>query len=175
MGSRSNKGTIRQIRHLGDPVLRTDCDPVTAFDAGLERLVEDMFASMYEAEGVGLAANQIGVSRRLFVYDCLDAAGDRHVGHVVNPVLVVADGETVVEDEGCLSVPGLYFPTPRYAHAIVEGVDVGGRPLSVEGTGNFARCLQHETGHLDGRVYIDILSGDTRRQALRAIRATDWS
>jgi peptide deformylase len=175
MGPRSHKGTIRPIRYLGDPILRTDCDPVTAFDADLERLVADMFASMYEAEGVGLAANQIGVSRRIFVYDCPDGEGNRHVGHIVNPALVAADGEILVADEGCLSVPGLYFPTPRAAHAIVEGVDVKGRPLSVEGTGNFARCLQHEAGHLDGRVYIDVLSGDTRREALRAIRAANWS
>jgi peptide deformylase len=90
-------------------------------------------------------------------------------------VLVAADGELVVEDEGCLSVPGLRFPTPRHAHAIVEGVDVEGRPLRIEGTGYFARCLQHETAHLDGQVYIDVLSGDARREALRAIRAAGWS
>jgi peptide deformylase len=172
---RSSKGTIRQIRYLGDPGLRTSCDPVTTFDAGLRRLVDDMFASMYEAEGAGLAANQIGVSLRVFVYDCPDDEDRRHVGHVVNPVLVAADGELVVEDEGCLSVPGLRFPTPRHAHAIVEGVDVEGRPLRIEGTGYFARCLQHETAHLDGQVYIDVLSGDARREALRAIRAAGWS
>ncbi len=166
----SAKGVSRPIRYLGDPVLRTVCDSVTTFDADLKRLVDDMFASMYEARGVGLAANQIGVSRRVFVYDCDDDEGDRHIGHVINPVLV-ADGELVVDDEGCLSVPGLYFPTPRHAHAIVEGVDVDGRPVRVAGTGELARCLQHETGHLDGKVYIDMLSGDTRRAALRAIRA----
>jgi peptide deformylase len=171
----SSKGTIRPIRYLGDPVLRTACDPVTTFDEALERLVDDMFATMYDAPGAGLAANQISVSQRIFVYDCPDDDGRSHVGHIVNPVLIVADGDLVEEEEGCLSVPGLRFVTPRHAHAIVEGVDVQGRPLTVEGTGYFARCLQHETAHLDGKVYIDVLSGDTRREALRAIRAATWS
>jgi peptide deformylase len=171
----SQEGTSRPIRYLGDPVLRTVCDPVTTFDAGLKRLVDDMFASMYEARGVGLAANQIGVSRRVFVYDCADGDGQRQVGHVINPVLAT-DGELVTDEEGCLSVPGLYFPTPRHALATVEGVDADGRPVRVSGTGELARCLQHETGHLDGKVYIDMLSGETRRAALRAIRAAQtWT
>ncbi|HEX6471927.1 MAG TPA: peptide deformylase [Streptosporangiaceae bacterium] len=171
----SAKGAVRPIRHLGDPVLRTACDPVTEFDADLERLVDDMFASMYAAAGVGLAANQIGVAKRVFVYDCADDEGERHVGHVVNPALTVA-GDTVVGDEGCLSLPGLHFPTPRHAHAAVEGVDVHGRPVRVSGSGEFARCLQHEAGHLDGKVYVDALSGDARRAALRALRATrSWT
>lgn len=160
---------------MGDPVLRTPCDPVTAFDAGLARLIGDMFASMYATDGAGLAANQIGVGLRLFVYDCDDDQGRNHVGHVVNPVLLAADGDIVVDDEGCLSVPGLRFATPRHAHAVVAGVDMTGRPLRVEGTGYFARCLQHETGHLEGRLYVDTLKGDTRKDALRAIRAADWS
>ncbi|WP_395108940.1 peptide deformylase [Actinomadura sp. SCN-SB] len=164
------RGTVRPVRRLGDPVLRTECDPVRAFDASLERLIDDMFASMYEANGAGLAANQIGVPLRVFVYDCKDDEGRRHVGHVVNPTLVAADGDTLEEPEGCLSLPGLNFPTPRYAHAVVEGVDVKGEPVRVEGTGYFARCLQHETGHLRGQVYIDVLSGEARREAMRAIR-----
>jgi peptide deformylase len=171
----SEKGTSRPIRYLGDPVLRTVCDPVTTFDADLKRLVDDMFVSMYEARGVGLAANQIGVSRQVFVYDCADDDGERHVGHVINPVLV-SDGELVVGVEGCLSLPGLNFPTPRHAHAMVEGVDADGRPVRVAGTGELARCLQHETGHLNGKVYIDMLSGEARRAALRAIRAAQtWA
>lgn len=160
---------------MGDPVLRTSCDPVTAFDADLARLIDDMFASMYAADGAGLAANQIGVGLRVFVYDCDDDQGRNHVGHVVNPTLVAADGDIVDDDEGCLSVPGLRFTTPRHGHAIVEGVDMTGKPLRVEGTGYFARCLQHETGHLEGRLYVDTLKGDTRKEALRAIRAADWS
>ncbi|TDC76738.1 peptide deformylase [Actinomadura sp. 7K507] len=166
----TRRGTARPIRHLGDPVLRTECDPVRTFDAALERLVDDMFVTMYEEEGAGLAANQVGVGLRVFVYDCEDDKGRRHIGHVVNPRLVAADGETLVEPEGCLSVPGLRFATPRHAHAAVEGVDMKGKPVHVEGTGYFARCLQHECGHLDGSVYIDVLSGDARREAMRAIR-----
>lgn len=167
----ARRGTARPVRVLGDPVLRTECDPVRTFDASLERLVDDMFATLYAEDGAGVAANQVGVGLRAFVYDCEDGAGRRHVGHVVNPRLVAADGEVVVAPEGCLSVPGLYFETPRHAHAAVEGVDVKGRPVRVEGTGYFARCLQHECGHLDGGVYLDVLSGDARREAMRAIRA----
>lgn len=167
----TRKGTPRPIRLLGDPVLRTECDPVRTFDASLERLVDDMFATMYAENGAGVAANQVGVGLRVFVYDCDDDRGRRHVGHVVNPVLTVADGDTLVESEGCLSVPDLRFDTPRFAHAVVEGVDVKGSPVRVEGTGYFARCLQHECGHLNGGVYIDVLSGDARREAMRAIRA----
>ncbi|KAB2386231.1 peptide deformylase [Actinomadura montaniterrae] len=163
-------GTARPIRLLGDPVLRTECDPVRTFDTALEKLVDDMFVTMYEADGAGVAANQVGSGLRLFVYDCEDDRGRRHVGHVVNPVLVAADGELLVESEGCLSLPGMRFETPRHAHAVVEGVDAKGRPVRVEGTGYFARCLQHECGHLDGEVYIDVLSGDVRREAMRAIR-----
>ncbi|MFD0540024.1 peptide deformylase [Actinomadura luteofluorescens] len=106
------RGTARPVRLLGDPVLRTECDPVRTFDASLERLVDDMFATMYEEDGASLAGNQIGVALQIFVYDVEDDRGRRHVGHVVNPTLVAADGERVVESEGCLSVPGLRFDTP---------------------------------------------------------------
>lgn len=171
MTSPRGQGAVQPIRHLGDPVLRTACDPVRNFDAGLGKLIDDMFATMYAADGAGLAANQIGVSRRLFVYDCKDDDERRHVGYVVNPVLAVEDGETVVDEEGCLSVPGLHFPTPRYDHAVVEGLDIDGRPVRIEGTGYFARCLQHEMYHLRGGLYIDVLEGETRRAAMRAIRS----
>src|SRR5512139_336144 len=169
------RGTARPIRVLGDPVLRTECDPVRSFDAALEQLIDDMFASMYAARGQGLAANQIGVSLQVFVYDCVGDDGRRHVGHMVNPRLVAEDGGTVEDDEGCVSVPGLYFPTTRDAHAIVEGVDDKGRPARIEGTGNYARCMQHEVYHLRGGVYVDVLQGDARREAMRAIRTADWS
>lgn len=160
---------------MGDPVLRTAGDKVTAFDADLKRLIDDMFASMYAADGAGLAANQIGVSLQAFVYDCADDTGKRHVGHVLNSTLVVADGELVEDDEGCLSLPGLRFATPRYAHAAVEGVDLTGRPVRVEGTGYFARCLQHESGHLGGKLYVDTLTGPARKEAMRAVRDATWS
>ncbi|WP_026417017.1 peptide deformylase [Actinomadura oligospora] len=162
--------TVRPVRLLGDPVLRTGCDPVRAFDDSLHRLIDDMVATLAAQNGAGLAANQIGVPLRLFVYDCADDRGRRHSGHVVNPRLVETDGEPLVEDEGCLSFPGHRFPTPRHARAVVEGQDRNGEPVRVEGTGYFARCLQHETDHLDGMVYIDSLKGQTRKDALRAVR-----
>jgi peptide deformylase len=163
------------IVYLGDPVLRSACDPVTSFDAALGRLVDDMFDAMYAARGVGLAANQVGVGLRVFVYDCDEDGGHGQVGHVVNPRLVETGGEIVEAEEGCLSLPGLYFPTPRAEHAVVEGFDRAGRPIRVEGKGYVARCLQHEAGHLEGRVYTDVLTGETRRAALRAIREATWS
>jgi peptide deformylase len=172
---RRRKGTARPIRYLGDPVLRTPTDPVTKFDKDLERLIDDMFASMYEADGVGLAANQIGVGQSVFVYDCHDDDDNWFVGHVVNPVLVETDGEPTDDAEGCLSLPGLRYDTTRAWHAVVEGVDMHGEPVRVEGTGNFARCLQHETDHLIGKVYVDRLSGEAKRTAMRDVRAAEWS
>ncbi|MGI8695880.1 MAG: peptide deformylase [Mycobacteriales bacterium] len=169
------RGTARPIRYLGDPVLRTPTDEVTSFDRELSRLVDDMFASMYEAEGVGLAANQIGVGLSVFVYDCHDASDEWHVGHVVNPRLVSTEGETIADPEGCLSLPFLSYDTPRYFRAAVEGADLHGEPLRIEGDGYLARCLQHESGHLQGQVYIDTLIGGARREAMRDIRAADWS
>ncbi|HEX3815247.1 MAG TPA: peptide deformylase [Mycobacteriales bacterium] len=172
---RRRKGTVRPIRFLGDPVLRTPTDPVTVFDRELERLVEDMFASMYEAEGVGLAANQIGVGLSVFVYDCHDDDDNWFVGHIINPVLVESDGEPTTDSEGCLSLPGLRYETIRGWHAAVEGVDMHGEPVRAEGTGNFARCLQHETDHLIGKVYVDRLESEARRVAMRDVRAAEWS
>ncbi len=159
---------------LGDPVLHAPCEPVTAFDAALARLVEDMFATMYAAEGVGLAANQVGESLRVFVYDCPDDEEVRHLGHVVNPRLVEADGLVVRGPEGCLSLPGLEAGTPRHDHAVVEGFTVTGAPVTVTGTGFFARCLQHECDHLDGMVYPDRLTGWRRAKVLRRAGRAKW-
>jgi peptide deformylase len=172
---RRRRGTVRAIRYLGDPVLRTPTDPVTRFDKELERLVDDMFASMYEAEGVGLAANQIGVGLSVFVYDCHDDDDNWFVGHVVNPILTESDGEPTTDSEGCLSLPGLRHDATRSWHAAVEGVDIHGEPVHAEGTGNFARCLQHETDHLIGKVYVDRLESDARKAAMRDVRAAEWS
>lgn len=169
------RGTVRAIRYLGDPVLRTPTEPVTSFDKELSRLIDDMFASMYDAEGVGLAANQIGVGLSVFVYDCHDDNDEQFRGHVVNPRLVATDGEQVTDAEGCLSLPGLHYDTTRWSRAVVEGVDQHGEPVRAEGTGYYGRCLQHEYDHLQGGVYIDRLDGDARRQALRDVRNADWS
>lgn len=153
------------IRRLGDPVLRTAADPVTTFDRELRRLVDDMFDAMYAADGMGLAAPQVGVGLRLFVYDNLN--GRR--GAVANPELTIDDAGEVVDDEGCLSVPGLKFPLGRAAGATVRGQDRRGKPVEVRARGYFARCLQHETDHLDGIVYVDKLPKDLRREAMLAM------
>lgn len=140
------------------------------FGASLQQLVEDLFATMYAARGVGLAANQIGVPLRVFVYDCPDDEDRRHLGHVVNPRLVALGGVRVTGPEGCLSLPGVEAGTSRYDEAVVEGWNTDGDPVRVEGTGFFARCLQHESDHLEGGVFTDHLSGLRRRRALRAVR-----
>jgi peptide deformylase len=158
--------TMRPIRLLGDAVLRTPCEPVTSFDAELRRLVADLMDTLLGEPGrAGVAANQIGVDARVFVYD---ADGQR--GHLVNPTVELSD-ELQDGDEGCLSLPGLYFPTPRAMHAVARGFDQHGEPLTISGSGFLARALQHETDHLDGKLYVDRLRGDVRRQALRAVRA----
>ncbi|GAA3033629.1 peptide deformylase [Streptomyces olivoverticillatus] len=158
------------MRLLGDPGLAAPCEEVTDFGPDLARLVEDMFATMYAAGGVGLAANQIGVPLRVFVYDCPDDEDLRHLGHLVNPRLVTAEGVTVRGPEGCLSLPGIEAGTPRFDEAVVEGRTADGSPVRVSGTGFFARCLQHECDHLDGGLYVDHLTGLRRQRVLRAAR-----
>ncbi|AVT28753.1 peptide deformylase [Plantactinospora sp. BC1] len=158
--------TMRPIRIIGDPVLRTPSEPVTSFDAELRDLVTDLMDTLLGAPGrAGVAAPQIGISAQVFVYDA-----DGHRGHLVNPTLELS-AETQDDDEGCLSVPGLYFPTPRAMHATAHGFDQYGEPLTITGSGFLARALQHETDHLHGRLYVDTLRGDARRRALREIRA----
>ena len=156
--------TVRPLRFIGDPVLRTPCAPVTSFDAALSALVTDLLDTVELPGRAGLAANQIGVSLAAFSY-----AVDGQVGYVVNPRLVATDGQYDGE-EACLSVPGVHAPRLRARFARVEGVDVDGRPVAVEGTGELARCLQHETDHLRGELYIDALTGERRRAALRMLR-----
>ncbi|AXI79377.1 peptide deformylase [Peterkaempfera bronchialis] len=166
----TTRGTVRPITVVGNPVLHRPCEAVTAFDADLASLIDDMFVSMYAAEGVGLAANQIGVGTRVFVYDCPDDEGVRHVGHIVNPVLEELDASRRLLDEspeGCLSVPGAYADLARPDYAAVTGQDRDGKEIRIEGTGFFARCLQHETDHLNGYLYIDRLSKRDRKDALR--------
>ncbi|HEX2143315.1 MAG TPA: peptide deformylase [Glycomyces sp.] len=162
------RGRAHPIVRYGDPVLHRPCKPVEAFDAALASLVEDMFASMYAVNGVGLAANQIGVDARVFVLDCDDAEGDRTVAAVVNPVLHLPPPprELMVGEEGCLSVPGAFEDTPRSTVAVVEGFDADGKPVRIEGTGTLSRCLQHEFDHLDGTVYVDRLPKKARNRAL---------
>jgi len=167
------RGSMRRITEVGEEILRTPCREVAAAEFGtaeLAALIDDMFLAMHVAEGAGLAANQVGVDARLFVFDCLDGLGGRHVGHIANPVLDVPGpaGRRLVEDvEGCLSVPGASAVVPRTAHAVVRGFDKDGAPLVIAGDDYFARCLQHETDHLAGTVYLDRLSKRNRKDALR--------
>jgi peptide deformylase len=157
----------RPITHYGTPVLHRRCADVTVFDQALADLIDDMFASMYAANGVGLAANQIGVDAQIFVYDCPDADDVRRKGHVINPVITSLSPELDDGTEGCLSVPGPRASVPRASIATVTGVDRHGAPTKVTGTGYFARCMQHETDHLNGTVYVDLLPREQRDDLLR--------
>jgi peptide deformylase len=163
-----------KIRVVGDPVLHAPTREITDFDDALAELIDEMFASLAIAGGVGLAAPQIGVDLAVFVYDCPDEVGVRQVGHVVNPVLTTS-GEQITADEGCLSVPGPYHELARAAQATVRGADKTGAPLEVSGTGFFARCLQHETEHLRGILYIDHLPRNRRRRVLREMEPHEWN
>lgn len=156
--------TVRPLRIFGDPVLRTEADPVTSFDAELRELVRDLEETVQIPGRAGVAAPQIGVGLRVFSYN---VAGQ--VGHLVNPVLSGFEGEQD-DEEACLSLPGLGFPTRRAMAVTARGFDRYGEPLVIAGTGFLARALQHETDHLDGTLYIDTLTGDVRRQALRELR-----
>jgi peptide deformylase len=155
-----------EIRLVGDPVLRTRCSEVTEIDGALARLANDMITTMYEAPGVGLAANQVGVQKRMFVYDIQDGNGPKVV---VNPVVSELRGEWVYE-EGCLSVPGLSWEIPRAKEVHLTGLDLDGNELSIEGDELLARVFQHETDHLDGKLLLERLDEEQARDAKRALR-----
>jgi peptide deformylase len=159
--------SIRPIRLFGDPVLRTPADPVATFDAELRKLVKDLTDTMMDAPGVGLAAPQIGVGLRVFTYFVDDV-----VGHLINPSLQLSE-QTELDDEGCLSFPGLAYPTNRAFGVVATGFDMHGEPVTVEGTGQLARCVQHETDHLDGVLFIDRLDAAQRKLAMKEIRASE--
>ncbi|CAM2977944.1 peptide deformylase [Prescottella defluvii] len=174
---------ILPIRIVGDPVLHEPTKPVAESPAELADLIRDMYETMDAANGVGLAANQVGVAKRLFVYDCPDVdetgKSTRRRGCVVNPVLVTSEIPETMPDEdddveGCLSVPGEQFPTGRADWAKVTGTDEDGNPVEIEGHGFFARMLQHETGHLDGFLYVDVLIGRNKRAAKKTIKREGW-
>ncbi|MGW2673345.1 peptide deformylase [Kocuria rhizophila] len=156
--------SILRIRTIGDPVLRTPAQEVTEFDESLRTLVRDMLETMYAVGGVGLAAPQVGVGLQVFTWGI---HGDE--GHVVNPRLNVGD-EPQEGGEGCLSVPGLSYETPRRDSATITGVDMHGKPVHREATGLLARCFQHETDHLFGKLYVDRLEGEERKDAMRQLR-----
>jgi peptide deformylase len=154
-----------RIRTFGDPVLKRRSQEVTEIDGRLARLAEDMYATLKEAHGLGLAAPQVGVGRRLFVYD----VGDDGPRTMINPVIVEADGEWEHE-EGCLSVPGLYFPITRAKRVLVKGFDLDGNEVSVEAEDLEAKLYQHELDHLDGRLLLELLDDDQRKKAMRELR-----
>lgn len=160
----------REIRLIGDPILRTPCEPIADADRSVRSLIEDLCETVDEDGRAGLSANQIGVGKRAFSWNI-----DGEVGYVINPRVVALSEDRFQDDEeGCLSVPGLWYPCHRAWYARVEGVDLDGRPRVVEGEGLMGRCLQHETDHLDGHLYIDRLDKKTRRRAMRDIRAADF-
>jgi peptide deformylase len=161
--------TERQIRLFGDPVLRSACDPIAPGDGRVRGLVDDLLETVAVPGRAGLAANQIGVGLRAFSYNV-----DGEIGYVLNPVITELTGEPELVEEGCLSVPGFYFPRLRYPHATVTGVDLEGKPLEITGDGVLAQALQHEVDHLDGHLYIEGLEPEAKREAMRAIRQAPW-
>jgi peptide deformylase len=160
--------SVRPIRLFGDPVLRTPAEPVADFDAELRKLVKDLTETMLDAPGVGLAAPQIGVGLRVFSYFV-----DDELGHLINPTLRLSEEEET-DDEGCLSFPGLAYPTKRAYQVVATGFDMHGEPVTIEGSGQLARCVQHETDHLDGVLFIDRLDDAQRKLAMKEIRAAEW-
>jgi peptide deformylase len=162
--------TVRPIRIFGDPVLREPAQEVVDFDRELRRLVADLTETLRSENGAGLAAPQIGVGLRTFVFN---VEGSR--GHLVNPVLDFPDAQEQDGPEGCLSIPGLYYDTRRRLNVVARGFDEHGRPTQLVGTAELSRCLQHETDHLDGVLFLDRMDKATRRQALRDIRRAPWS
>jgi peptide deformylase len=163
---------VRPIRLFGDPLLRTKSRPVADFDAGLARLVGDLTETLVDAGGAGLAAPQIGVNLRVFTYLVLDRSMPElgTMGHIVNPVLVEQSPDAMTDIEGCLSLPGVEYELPRSRRVVAEGFDMHGEPVRIEGTERLARCLAHETDHLDGVLFIDRLEPEARRRAMREIR-----
>lgn len=160
--------TVQPIRLFGDPILRTPAVPVETFDKELRVLVKDLTQTMLDAPGSGLAAPQIGVSLRVFTYHV-----GNEIGHLINPSLELSEEEE--EDlEGCLSLPDIAIMTPRSYGVVARGVNMHGEPQTIEGTALLARCVQHETDHLDGVLFIDRLDKDARKEAMKLIRESDW-
>lgn len=160
---------VRPIRLFGDPVLRAPSAPVGEIDEGVRALVQDLLDTVELPGRAGVAAPQIGVGVRAFSYNV-----DGDIGYILNPEIVELSGEPVPTGEGCLSVPGLWHDALRYPHAKVVGIDLDGEELVLEGDGLFAQALQHETDHLDGKLYLERLDAATRRVAMREVRESDW-
>ena len=160
---------VREIRLFGDPVLRSATDEIRTVDETVRGLVRDLLDSVALPGRAGVAANQIGVGLRAFSYNI-----DGRIGYILNPVLAEVRGEPTLVEEACLSVPGLGYPRLRHPWARVTGIDLDGNVIELSGDGLMAQALQHETDHLDGRVYVEGLEPDIKRQAMRDIRDSDW-
>lgn len=160
---------VHPVRLFGDPVLRTPADPVTSFDDRLARIVGDLMDTVRHEEGAGLAAPQVGLSTRVFVYTC----GGRE-GHLINPEWEPIGDEKTEVKEGCLSIPDVSLPVERYARVLARGVDLNGDPVSFEAEGILSRAVQHETDHLDGVLFLQRLTPERRREAMSRIRSSDW-
>lgn len=164
--------TVREIRLMGDPVLGHRSREVTSFDGALAVQVADMFDTMYHAGGVGLAANQIGLTNRVFVYDTTRTHGMK--GVLINPVWTPLSEDTQTGSEGCLSIPGVRGQVERYQSVSATGLDLEGRPVSIVAHGWTARCIQHETDHLNGTLYLDRLPKEQRQALMAEIHAMTW-
>lgn len=160
---------IREIRIFGDPVLKARCSEIHEINANVTALVHDLLETVQLPGRAGVAANQIGVGLRAFSY-----LVDGVAGYVINPKIVELSGEPVATGEGCLSVPGLWFEVQRYPFARVEGVNLDGDHITIEGNGLLAQALQHECDHLDGTLYLDRLDDEAKRRAFKQIRESDW-
>jgi peptide deformylase len=160
---------VREIRLYGDPVLRTECLEVSEITLGIEELIQDLLDTTQLPGRAGVAAPQIGVNLRAFSYNV-----HGELGYLINPRIVELSGEPSEIDEGCLSVPGLWEKTPRYPNAVAEGINLKGEVVRISGTGLLAQALQHECDHLEGKVYLDRLSLENRKVAMRKLRETDW-
>jgi peptide deformylase len=161
--------SIQPVRLFGDPVLRTPATEVATFDAELRKLVTDLTDTMHDQAGAGLAAPQIGVSLRVFTYDV-----DGITGHLINPTFEKVGEEEQFGPEGCLSIPGMTWDCRRHLRVVAHGMNMYGEPVRLEGTEMLARCVQHETDHLDGVLFVDRLDPETRKLAMAQIRAAQW-
>jgi peptide deformylase len=160
---------VREIRLYGDPVLSSKCDAITEFNAKTNSLIEDLIATTQEPGRAGVAAPQIGVSLRAFSYNV-----NGNVGYLINPENLILEGDPALIEEGCLSVPGLWHKTLRYPKASLSGYLLDGQLVTVYGEGLLAQALQHEYDHLDGKLYLDRLSPEERKEAMKMLRQTDW-
>ncbi|PMC63651.1 peptide deformylase [Corynebacterium tuscaniense] len=161
--------TVRPIRIFGDPILNTEAQSIELFDVALATLASDMLETMDAAGGVGLAANQIGLAKRIFVYDC-----DGLRGALVNPVWEPVGDYAQIGMEGCLSIPDVQAEVVRHESVIARGFDVDGRPVTISASGLLSRCIQHETDHLDGVLYLRRLDPEVRKETMEIIRGMDW-